>query len=190
MSGENALGANPPVARGPSLRYAENALEANPAYSRGLSLRFRKCPCGKKGRGPEDDLKTYCKNVLGAKLQYPERLPRGRPEATLGEMRIPQKCQPPEISPSPLCATEGEAGQTDASASIAAILEKHKEGKSFREIDKALGLGNDTARKFITANEPPKNVSVTNFGTPEAPTSAVPMTSTEDRSDTREDARS
>lgn len=72
----------------------------------------------------------------------------------------------------------------------AAILELHKEGKSFREIDKALGLGNDTARKFITANEPPKNVSVTNFGTPEVSTSAVPMASTEDRSETREDASS
>ncbi len=40
---------------------------------------------------PEDDLKPYCKNGLGAKLQYPERLTRGRPEAALGKMGNPQK---------------------------------------------------------------------------------------------------
>lgn len=29
----------------------------------------------KTGRGPEDDLKPYCKNGLGAKLQYPSDWP-------------------------------------------------------------------------------------------------------------------
>lgn len=63
----------------------------------------------KTGRSPEDDLKPYCKNALGAKLQYPERLPRGRPEDTLVENGDSPKSTTPEISPSPLCATEGEA---------------------------------------------------------------------------------
>ncbi|MFU1553361.1 helix-turn-helix domain-containing protein [Aeromonas sp. A04] len=69
-------------------------------------------------------------------------------------------------------------------------MELHNEGKSFREIDKALGLGNDTARKFITTNSLPKNALGAKIGTPESSTSAVPMASTEDRSETREDARS
>lgn len=70
----------------------------------------------------------------------------------------------------------------------AAILELHKEGKTFFAIDKALGLGNGTSKNVIEATS--KNVSVTNFEVPEVSTSTVPMASTEDRSDTREDARS
>lgn len=72
----------------------------------------------------------------------------------------------------------------------AAIMELHKEGKSLREIDRSLGLGDGTARKFLENAEVRKNASVTNFLTPESSTSAVPMASTEDRSETREDARS
>lgn len=68
---------------------------------------------------PEDDLKPYCKNALEAKLQYPPRQTRGRPEAALS-----------------------------------------------------------------------KNATATKLLTPESSASAVPMASTEDRSDTREDARS
>ena len=83
VNDENGTDPNPSVARGPSLRYAENGQRANPAYSRGPSLRFRKCPWGKNGRGPEGDLKPYCKNPESGKLQYPERLPRGQPEAVL-----------------------------------------------------------------------------------------------------------
>ncbi|MFG0761835.1 hypothetical protein [Aeromonas media] len=59
-----------------------------------------------------------------------------------------------------------------------------------REIDRSLGLGDGTARKFLENAEVRKNASVTNFLTPEVSTSTVPMASTEDRSDTREDARS
>ncbi len=69
---------------------------------------------GKTGRGPEDDremsqrhlavpeddLKPYCKNALGAKLQYPERQARGRPEDTLVENPESGKSTTPEVSPS------------------------------------------------------------------------------------------
>ncbi|ANB52505.1 hypothetical protein WM43_07420 [Aeromonas veronii] len=92
------------------------------------------------------------------------------------------------MSPSPLRATEGKARQTDASASIAAILEKHKEGMSGRAIAKLFNMTQDTVAKTIaklTENgDSPKSV------TPEYSTSTVPMASTEDRSETREDARS
>lgn len=72
----------------------------------------------------------------------------------------------------------------------AAILELHKEGKSLREIDRSLGLGDGTARKFLENAEVRKNGLAPKFLTPEVSTSAVPMASTEDRSETREDARS
>lgn len=52
---------------------------------------------------PEDDLKPYCKNGLGAKLQYPERLTRGRPEAALGKMGNPENAQPRDLPLPSLC---------------------------------------------------------------------------------------
>ena len=67
----------------------------------------------------------------------------------------------------------------------AAIMELHKEGKSFREIDRALGLGNGTSRGFVE-----KNALGAKISTPESSASTVPMASTEDRPETREDARS
>lgn len=65
----------------------------------------------------------------------------------------------------------------------AAILELHNGGKSFREIDRALGLGNGTARGHVE-----KNVTVTKISTPESSSTSVPTANTEDRSDTRRDA--
>lgn len=94
----------------------------------------------------------------------------------------------PEISPSPLRATEGKARQTDASASIAAILEKHKEGMSARKIAELFKMTNVTVSNVI--NEALKNPESGKLNTPEVSTSAVPMASTEDRSETREDSRS
>ena len=67
----------------------------------------------------------------------------------------------------------------------AAIMELHKEGKSLREIDRALGLGDGTARKFLDNSEVRKNALGAKILTPESPTSTVPMASTEDRADTR-----
>lgn len=58
---------------------------------------------GKTGRGPEDDLKPYCKNPESGKLQHPERLTRGRPEATLGKQRIPPRSQPQDLPQPSLC---------------------------------------------------------------------------------------
>lgn len=100
-----------------------------------------------------------------------------------------QKSQP-EISPSPLCATEGEARQTDASASIAAILEKHKEGMSNNAIAKLFNIKcHKTVGQVVEASLG-KNPESGKIPTPEVSTSAVPMASTEDRSESREDARS
>ncbi|MCE9933657.1 hypothetical protein [Aeromonas salmonicida] len=70
----------------------------------------------------------------------------------------------------------------------AAILELHKEGKSNRAIAQALCIPDTTVGNVINAVR--KNADVTNLRTPESSTSAVPMASTEDRSETREDARS
>lgn len=67
----------------------------------------------------------------------------------------------------------------------AAIMELHKEGKSLREIDRALGLGDGTARKFLDNSEVRKNALGAKILTPEVSTSTVPMASTEDRSETR-----
>lgn len=73
----------------------------------------------------------------------------------------------------------------------AAILELHKEGKSANAIDKALGLSKDLARSVLKELcGSPENALGAKTGTPEPSTSAVPMASTEDRSETREDARS
>lgn len=70
----------------------------------------------------------------------------------------------------------------------AAILELHKEGKSNRAIAAALGLVSTTVDRAL--QDLLQNVAVTKCSTPEVSTSAVPMASTEDRSETREDARS
>lgn len=75
----------------------------------------------------------------------------------------------------------------------AAILEKHKEGMSNREIAKLFRMSPHNGHKVVadvikeTVGENP-NLGKT--PTPEVSTSAVPMASTEDRSETREDARS
>ncbi|HIC8799535.1 helix-turn-helix domain-containing protein [Aeromonas veronii] len=53
----------------------------------------------------------------------------------------------PEISPSPL----GKARQTDASASIAAILEKHKEGMSNNAIAKLFNMNRRTVDGIVEA---------------------------------------
>lgn len=69
----------------------------------------------------------------------------------------------------------------------AAIMELHKEGKSNNAIGKALGLGSTTIDNIV--KNLPKNALGAKMGT-EQPSTAVPMASTEDRSETREDARS
>lgn len=125
--------------------------------------------------------------ALGQNYSIPSDCPEDNLKPPWEKWGIPKNPNP-EISSSPLCATEGEARLADASASIAAILELHKEGKTFFAIDKALGLGNGTSKNVIEATS--KNVSVTNFEVPLSSASAVPMASTEDRSETREDARS
>ena len=71
----------------------------------------------------------------------------------------------------------------------AAILEKHKEGMSNRAIAKLFKMGSSTVDEVVS-KEAPKNPESGKSGTPEVSTSAVPMASTEDRSETREDARS
>lgn len=86
--------------------------------------------------------------------------------------------------------TDGRQKQTlrIASASIAAILEKHKEGMSNRAIAKLFDMNPATVDNVVKCL--PKNADSAKLGTPEVSTSAVPMASTEDRADTREDARS
>lgn len=70
----------------------------------------------------------------------------------------------------------------------AAIMELHKEGKSAREVGRVLGIDNATVSR--TLKELLQNALGAKCNTPEVSTSAVPMASTEDRSETREDARS
>ncbi|MCS3458585.1 helix-turn-helix domain-containing protein [Aeromonas sp. BIGb0445] len=70
----------------------------------------------------------------------------------------------------------------------AAILEKHKEGMSGRAIAKLFNMTQDTVAKTIAKLT--ENAESAKSVTPEYSTSAVPMASTEDRADTREDARS
>ncbi|WP_434470837.1 helix-turn-helix domain-containing protein [Aeromonas veronii] len=70
----------------------------------------------------------------------------------------------------------------------AAILEKHKEGMSARKIADLFQMTNVTVSNVI--NEALKNADSAKLNTPESSASAVPMANTEDRSDTREDARS
>lgn len=70
----------------------------------------------------------------------------------------------------------------------AAILEKHKEGMSGRKIAELFKMGQRTVADIIAAVS--ENADSVKPLTPEVSTSAVPMASTEDRADTREDARS
>lgn len=86
--------------------------------------------------------------------------------------------------------TDGRQKQTlrIASASIAAILEKHKEGMSNRAIAKLYRMTSTTVDRALA--DLLQNPESGKCSTPESSTSAVPMASTEDRSETREDARS
>ncbi|QWL58773.1 ParB N-terminal domain-containing protein [Aeromonas jandaei] len=70
----------------------------------------------------------------------------------------------------------------------AAILGKHKEGMSGNAIAKLFGMTQQSVSNII--RDLTKNPESGKFVTPEVSTSAVPMASTEDRSETREDARS
>ncbi|MFQ1783463.1 helix-turn-helix domain-containing protein [Aeromonas veronii] len=70
----------------------------------------------------------------------------------------------------------------------AAILEKHKEGMSNNAIAKMFNMTRQTVDNVVRDHA--KNAESAKFASPESSTSAVPMASTEDRSDTREDARS
>jgi hypothetical protein len=83
--------------------------------------------------------------------------------------------------------TDGRQKQTlrIASASIAAILEKHKEGMSAYAIAKLYKMNEKTVGNII--NDYCKNPESGKLQYPESSTSAVPMASTEDRSETRED---
>lgn len=70
----------------------------------------------------------------------------------------------------------------------AAILEKHKEGMSGRKIAELFKMDKATVNRTIA--EAAQNRESRKCATPEVSTSAIPMASTEDRSETREDARS
>lgn len=94
--------------------------------------------------------------------------------------RIPPRYPPPR-SPPALSVQLKEKRD-------AAILEKHKEGMSARKIAELFKMTNVTVSNVI--NEALKNPESGKLNTPEVSTSTVPMASTEDRSDTREDARS
>ena len=65
----------------------------------------------------------------------------------------------------------------------AAILEKHKEGMSNRAIAKLFNIGSRTVDEVV--KEVRENPNLGKLRTPEVSTSAVPMASTEDRSETR-----
>lgn len=96
------------------------------------------------------------------------------------KQRIPPRYPPPR-SPPALSVQLKEKRD-------AAILEKHKEGMSNRAIAKLFKMAvmtvSDTVAKVYENPESGKPY------TPEVSTSTVPMASTEDRSDTREDASS
>lgn len=70
----------------------------------------------------------------------------------------------------------------------AAILEKHKEGMSARKIAELFKMDNATVSRAL--KELLQNPESGKCNTPEVSTSAVPMANTDDRSETREDARS
>jgi len=94
--------------------------------------------------------------------------------------RIPPRYPPPR-SPPALSVQLKEKRD-------AAILEKHKEGMSERAISKLFHVGKTTVHDVIV-----EAVGIAESAKPttlEVSTSTVPMASTEDRSDTREDASS
>lgn len=70
----------------------------------------------------------------------------------------------------------------------AAILEKHKEGMSAYAIAKLFKMGESTVKDV--RKQYAENAESVKSAHPESSNSAVPMVSTEDRSETREDARS
>ncbi|XTZ61358.1 hypothetical protein ACQZQZ_13880 [Aeromonas salmonicida subsp. pectinolytica] len=72
----------------------------------------------------------------------------------------------------------------------AAILEKHKEGMSNNAIAKLFNMNAMTVGRILADLETCNKMRNPQNVTPEVSTSAVPMASTEDRSETREDARS
>ncbi|MDD9309142.1 helix-turn-helix domain-containing protein [Aeromonas hydrophila] len=67
-------------------------------------------------------------------------------------------------------------------------MEKHKEGMSARKIAELFNMNNKTVSTVI--DELCKNADSAKLHTHEGSTSAVPMANTDDRSETREDARS
>ncbi len=66
----------------------------------------------------------------------------------------------------------------------AAILEKHKEGMSNRAIAKLFKMGSSTVDEVVS-KKAPENANLAKPGTPEVSNSAIPIASTEDRSETR-----
>ncbi|MFQ1883238.1 helix-turn-helix domain-containing protein [Aeromonas veronii] len=94
--------------------------------------------------------------------------------------RIPPRYPPPR-SPPALSVQLKEKRD-------AAILEKHKEGMSDNAIAKLFKMTQSTVTRI--RGELMQNPESGKCITPEVSTSTVPMASTEDRSDTREDARS
>ncbi|HDZ8883091.1 TPA: hypothetical protein RUX32_002835 [Aeromonas dhakensis] len=72
----------------------------------------------------------------------------------------------------------------------AAILEKHKEGMSNKAIAKLFNMTAMTVGRILEDISGGNKILNQENVTPEVSTSAVPMASTEDRSETREDASS
>lgn len=70
----------------------------------------------------------------------------------------------------------------------AAILEKHKEGMSNRAIAKLYRMTSTTVDRALA--DLLQNPESGKCSTPESSTSTIPMASTEDRAETRENARS
>lgn len=149
----------------------------------------------------------YSKNAESAKMEYPEVPPSGSGKSRIGENRKRSRGQP-QNGVTPFGGARGRPedalGKPADSAKIptppalsvqlkekrdAAILEKHKEGMSNRAIAKLFKMGSSTVDEVVS-KEAPENPNLGKSGTPESSTSTVPMASTEDRSETREDARS
>lgn len=125
-------------------------------------MRFRKWDQPKTGRGPEDDREMSQRHLAVSE----------------------DDLKPPwENSGFPALSVQLKEKRD------AAILEKHKEGMSNRAIAKLFKMGSSTVDEVVS-KEAPKNPESGKSGTPEVSTSAVPMASTEDRSETREDASS
>lgn len=148
----------------------------------------------------------YSKNGESRKMEYPEVPPSGSGKSRIGENRKRSRGQP-QNGTAPFGGARGRPedalGKPADSAKIptppalsvqlkekrdAAILEKHKEGMSERAIAKMFNMSKTTVHDVIV--EAVGNRESRKPTTPEVSTSAIPMASTEDRSDTREDARS